>query len=86
MTIQRFEDYLSATEYVKQSGGHVRLSRYGEYWFIDPDDDDYFVEPDPHYDPVHEHPPFAPVEGCEECARLGWLDAAPVWRESEAAR
>ncbi len=86
MTIQRFEDLISATQVAMQSGGRARLSRCGQYWYIDPEDDEYFWEPDPHYDPVHEHPPFAPVEGCEECARLGWLDAAPVWTGSEAAR
>ncbi len=44
-----FVDLLTATTYVRQNGGHIELSHYGEYWLVVPEDDPGYAESDPHY-------------------------------------
>ena len=61
LEVERFFDLLAATEHVKQYGGRIELSEYGEYWRVVHDVPD-------HDDPVHPHCPFNPVPGCASTA------------------
>ena len=78
-----FADLITATTYVRQNGGHIELSQYGNWWVVVPEDDPGYAETEPHYG-YPGHNPLCGDPNCRECVRLGWADVVEV--EGVAAR